>query len=514
MDSRRLYRKALYLTALAASAFALPAQNVYLERIGGTLGNPLTVKVKGTSVNTIFILIPSFNRGPTPLSFIDSSDPRKLGIGLELAQSIFIVGVPTKAGVDIPFPMPSNPTFHGINLYFQAFTIPGQLYVIGALSNVITNTLGTADTWLDRGEAPKTQHAMGQVTDIGNGELLISGGYSGITDSFRNGTKNTGFFLKDELEFMAGRSMIVARALHTSINLGTGQVLMAGGSDDKGVVTKTCEVYDIPLTRFLPTGSMSFARAGHTATLLPNGRVLVVGGSASVTGVANFLNGIGKNTEIYNPRTSSWSAGPNLRNSRAGHSAVLLKDGRILIISGISTDSLNKPVTTTSCEIYDPKSNSIIRTDSLPISGTLGHRATLLQDGKVLLTGGFKVNGDMTQGSTQANAVVYDPVSAKWASVPSMRQARAFHTAVLQLNGKVLIAGGAVSTGFNYVTLDHGEVYDPSKQTWTAVGKTLSSRAFGMSLRLVNGQILNIGGSSGNPASNSVLKKTELYNAR
>ena len=95
-----------------------------------------------------------------------------------------------------------------------------------------------------------------------------------------------------------------------------------------------------------------------------------------------------------------------------------------------------------------------------------------------------------------------------------MNQARAFHGAVLLLNGKVLVAGGVVATGFNYVTLDHCEVYDPTKQSWSVVGKALNGRAFGMMHLLVNGQILNLGGTSGNPASNSVLKKTELFNAK
>ena len=156
----------------------------------------------------------------------------------------------------------------------------------------------------------------------------------------------------------------------------------------------------------------------------------------------------------------------------------------------------------------------MIRTDSLPISGSLGHRSILLQDGKVILIGGFRANGDLTKGTTQQNVVVYDPVSAKWASVASMNQARAFHGAVLLLNGKVLVAGGVVATGFNYVTLDHCEVYDPTKQSWSVVGKALNGRAFGMMHLLVNGQILNLGGTSGNPASNSVLKKTELFNAK
>ena len=90
MDPRRLYSKSLFLAALAVSTLSLAAQSVHLERVGGTLGNLLTIKVKGTSQNTWFFLIPSFNKGPTPLSFLDPSDPRRLGIGLDLAPFIFL----------------------------------------------------------------------------------------------------------------------------------------------------------------------------------------------------------------------------------------------------------------------------------------------------------------------------------------------------------------------------------------------------------------------------------------
>src|SRR5690349_16863230 len=55
---------------------------------------------------------------------------------------------------------------------------------------------------------------------------------------------------------------------------------------------------------------MSIARAGHTATLLPDGRVLVVGGNFSIT-----------TSEIYDPILNKWQAAGNLSTTRSGHTA-------------------------------------------------------------------------------------------------------------------------------------------------------------------------------------------------
>jgi Galactose oxidase, central domain len=46
------------------------------------------------------------------------------------------------------------------------------------------------------------------------------------------------------------------------------------------------------------TGSLNTPRAGHTATLLPNGKVLVVGGSGA---------GVPDTADLYDPVTGTWS---------------------------------------------------------------------------------------------------------------------------------------------------------------------------------------------------------------
>src|SRR5438552_17320949 len=62
-----------------------------------------------------------------------------------------------------------------------------------------------------------------------------------------------------------------------------------------------------------------------------------------------------------------------------------------------------------------------------------GHAGTLLQSGKVLVTGG-------TPGGS---AELYDPTTRTWTDTDSLGTTRWYHTATLLPNGQVLVAGGA-----------------------------------------------------------------------
>src|SRR5688572_26775752 len=69
--------------------------------------------------------------------------------------------------------------------------------------------------------------------------------------------------------------------------------------------------------------SMREARLAHTATALPDGRVLVVGGE-KIRDRAMLST-----TELYDPGSGTWRAGPDLPVPRSNHSAVALDDGSV-----------------------------------------------------------------------------------------------------------------------------------------------------------------------------------------
>jgi hypothetical protein len=92
----------------------------------------------------------------------------------------------------------------------------------------------------------------------------------------------------------------------------------------------------------------------------------------------------------------------------------------------------------------------------------IGHTATLLLDGTVLVTGGFDGNDLL------ASVERYDPASGLWTAATSMIEARMWHTATLLPDGSVLVVGGV--TGESGVLLTSAELYEPDRQTWTTTG--------------------------------------------
>src|SRR5437867_7604802 len=160
---------------------------------------------------------------------------------------------------------------------------------------------------------------------------------------------------------------------------------------------------------WLPAGSMNANRAGHTATLLADGRVLVVGGRSG--------GGSSATAEIFDPTTATWSSAASMSVDRSEHTATLLGDGHVLIAGGFSSATSTH---LTSAEIYDPVANTWSAANPM-LSGRNDHTATLLGDGKVMVAGGFGFSG------TLALAEVYDPVTDHWTAVGSMGTPRDDH---------------------------------------------------------------------------------------
>ncbi|HKE24376.1 MAG TPA: kelch repeat-containing protein [Bryobacteraceae bacterium] len=208
---------------------------------------------------------------------------------------------------------------------------------------------------------------------------------------------------------------------------------------------------------FTATGSMISPRANHTATLLNNGKVLVTGGQFSPGGSGNFIVSVLSSAELYDPSTGSFAATGNMSCARVGHTATLLATGQVLIAGGQDADFREL-----SAELYDPSTGTFTATGSMT-AARAGHTATLLNDGKVLLTGGFTVPPKGELVALLDSAEIYDPSTGTFIPTVNMNQARAGHSATLLSNGTVLIDGGN-SQGFL-----SGEIYDPADGTFRKV---------------------------------------------
>jgi uncharacterized delta-60 repeat protein len=134
------------------------------------------------------------------------------------------------------------------------------------------------------------------------------------------------------------------------------------------------------------------------------------------------------------------------------------------------------------------------------------YSATLLPNGKVLIAGGS--TGD---GRTNA-AELYNPATGTWTPTGSLKTSRSGHTATLLPNGKVLVAGGAIGNLASASYLSSAELYDPATETWTPTGAMHAKRSSPSMTLLKTGKVLVAGGYYDDPVTGSTyLDTSELY---
>lgn len=289
-------------------------------------------------------------------------------------------------------------------------------------------------------------------TLLQNGLILIAGGgKAGYA-----GALGEPFLASAELfdpatgTFSATGSMSVARQDHTATVLKDGRVLIVGGDDVREHALATAELYDPSTGTFSATGSMTEARGFHTATLLDDGRVLITGGVANGSWHWGGVN----TAELYDPATGTFSKTGEMEYWSAWHTATLLLDGRVLLTGGTGGDGDDH-----SAELFDPKTDTFSKTGMME-TGRIYHTATLLADGRVLVAGG---GGDYTNFKFIAAAEIWDPATGTFSATGPMTDARTFHAATLLTDGRVLVTGGYGSSA----PLPNGEVWDPATGTFS-----------------------------------------------
>jgi S-formylglutathione hydrolase FrmB len=282
-------------------------------------------------------------------------------------------------------------------------------------------------------------------------------------------------------------SMTAAHVFHASTVLADGRVLVAGGFDP------SAELYDPTAGSFSRTGPMTAARAFETATLLPDGNVLVTGGLGSSSVLAS--------AELFDPSTDTFRATGSMATPRYQQIAARLADGRVLVAGGEASWVSNGALA--SAELYDARTGSFSPTGSMGESRA-GAGATLLADGRVLITGGFSRDGS----PCLASAEIYEPTSGTFHPTVPMSQPRCSHTATLLADGRVLITGGG--NGLSADGQDSAEIFDPKTSSFGMTGSMTAARRKQAAALLPDGRVLVAGGEDGS----RVLASAELFDPR
>jgi hypothetical protein len=230
-------------------------------------------------------------------------------------------------------------------------------------------------------------------------------------------------------ELAAGRARGVATAL------GDGRWLLTGGVLAEGVPGRNTEVVAVErdgTVRVSGSGDMARQRIGHAATRLADGRVLVTGGFVTGEGAPG---GISRSAEIWNPADGRFRLlASTMATARSDHSATLLPDGKVLIVGGYSVEG-DPPL----AEVYDPASETFTVLPTPGLVSRAAHAAVALPGGDVLILGGENTAGT----AALASVLRFDVRTRTMRPAPDLLAPRRHAAAVLTADGSVLLFGGA-----------------------------------------------------------------------
>jgi hypothetical protein len=325
------------------------------------------------------------------------------------------------------------------------------------------------------------------ATRLEDGSVLVVGGLrkAGTSSTFLSSVER---FVPDTRTWQFAGSLHTPRVQHVATRLRDGRVLVSGGwaqhADGTYGPMATAEVYNPATGLWTLTGTMSRARFRHAATLLPDGRVLVVGGEdtrsvplaelydprtgtwtpaaptlgahwgtqlVSLSGGEVLALGgrvrvvddspptqmeVSPDTDVYDPVTGTWRAGPVMNVKRWGPTALVLRSGRVLAFSG-ARHSWNASAS----ELYDPATRQWSPTGDVVEYRHHGLSAAVLSDGRVLATGGWRYF-DHPWGTQPRGAELFEESSLTWLPTAVPRELRDNALLVALDDGEALLAGG------------------------------------------------------------------------
>jgi hypothetical protein len=311
------------------------------------------------------------------------------------------------------------------------------------------------------------------VASPGGANALIVGGAE--TD----GVPVVDAWVYDELlhELTRVTSASEARRDATAVGLNSGDVAVCGGLGASGLCA-TCEVFDPAQTL---TGTWSTCAAGDTAMLGRAGSPAAVLGSGVLVPGGRDADGAALATAVLltidQEPTATVLASP-LAAPRAGHSVTANSDASHALLYGGAPDG--HPV----AERYDDGARTFVALDLDPSLMRSHHAAVLLDDGRVLVIGGRD-----PQGAHRGDAILVGLDGAATLQEGALARPRGDHS-VTRVGERLLVAGGRDAAG----VLDDAEILDMVTLTARSTAPMRAPRADHAAVLLGSGTVLIVGG--------------------
>ncbi len=226
---------------------------------------------------------------------------------------------------------------------------------------------------------------------------------------------------------------------------------------------------------------MHFQRTELCAVAFPDGRVLVAGG--------NDGSEVLSSCEIYDPKTNTWTLTGSMNEPRYRFPMITLSDGHIMVAGGL-TDMVTS--TTAGVEIYDTQTG--VWTQMAPMSTPRENLPLdLLSDGKVFICGGANANTGTYLSSTE----IYDPSTNTYQELSDM-QTGVFGPFIFYdtIHKQILLQGGSYN-GLPGTYPPLLQIYDFASDNWSYGPNTATSHDGGFNVEMPDQSIVVVGGRTG-----------------
>jgi uncharacterized repeat protein (TIGR02543 family) len=279
---------------------------------------------------------------------------------------------------------------------------------------------------------------------LADGRLLVAGGHNEALGD-NNGLRQASTF--NGTSWQVTGTMNYARWYPTLVTLENGNVVALSGNQAPGTLAAIPERYDGTFWTSLTGASMSLPLYPRAFVEPKNGYVFVAG-----EGTPRFLNPTG---------AGSWSTAPGRIVSDRSYGSAVMLDSKVLYVGGGGGGSCPNNLPQRTAELIDLAAGSPAwaLTGSMAIARRQTN-ATILADGKVLVTGGSSQCGFTNEAGAVFAAEMWDPATGQWTTLATAGVVRVYHsTTVLLPDGRVLSTGsgdgGGVTQQFTY------EIFSP-----------------------------------------------------
>ena len=249
---------------------------------------------------------------------------------------------------------------------------------------------------------------------------------------------------------------------------------------------------------------------------LSNGSVLLSGGTCE-SAFSDALIKIDFNFSVPMAQNIEKISAFRMKVPRSNHTMTETADAQVIVMGGMSNQKSVKEVEVLDISKMIEGKKDVSRIVGALQAGRFDHSATLLNNGSVLVVGGFP-KSDMTEALNSAE--LFDPKSFKSKIIEgSLNESRGQHQAIKLEDGRVLIIAGAsqylkntltaliphfdLRTPNDYYSVitenknakDSLEIFDPELQKFFMVGKLNVARTNFSVVKITENQYGVIGGS-------------------